>query len=51
MSTHPLCFTLGGLSMRTASLIFRSVSWLFLGTAIRWSSACFGLPVVGLRST
>lgn len=42
---------LGGLSMRTASLIFRSVSWLFLGTTIRCSSTCFGPLVVGLRTT
>lgn len=51
LQTHPLCFMLGGLSMRTASLIFSSVSWLFLGTTMRWNSACFGPFVVGFRTT
>lgn len=49
--THPLCFMLAGLSMRTASLIFRSVSWLLLGMTILWNSACFGPLVLGLRTT
>lgn len=51
LQTHPLCFMLGGLSMRTASLIFSSMSWLFLGTTMRWNSACFGPFVVGFRTT
>lgn len=37
--------------MRTASRILSSVSGLFLGTAIRWSWACFGPLLVGLRTT
>lgn len=51
LQTHPLCFMLGGLSMRTASLIFRSTSWLFLGITIRWNSACLGPFAVGFRTT
>lgn len=42
---------LGGLSMQTTSLIFKSVSWLFLGITMWWSWACFGPFVVGLRTT
>lgn len=42
---------LGGLSIRTASLILSSVSWLFFGTTILWKSACFGPLVVGFRTT
>lgn len=49
--TYPLCFMLGGFSMQTANLIFKSVSWLFLGISMGWNSVCFGPFVVGLRTT
>lgn len=50
-NTHPLCFMCGGLSMRTANLIFKSESWLFLGTIIRCSSAALELLEVGYSIT
>lgn len=49
--THPLCFMCGGLSIRTANLIFKSESWLFFGTIIRCSSADLELLEVGYNIT
>lgn len=49
--THPLCFMWGGLSIRTANLIFKSESWLFFGTTIRWNSADLELFEVGYSIT
>lgn len=51
LNTHPLCFMCGGLSMRTANLIFKSESWLFLGTIIRCNSADLELLEVGYSIT
>lgn len=49
--THPLCFICGGLSIRTANLIFKSESWLFFGTTIRCNSADLELLEVGYNIT
>ena len=49
--THPLCFICGGLSIRTANLIFKSESWLFFGTIIRCNSADLELLEVGYNIT
>lgn len=49
--THPLCFICGGLSIRTANLIFRSESWLFFGTIIWCISADLELLEVGYNIT
>lgn len=49
--THPQCFMFCGLSMRTASLIFRSWSGQAFVRVILWSSACLGLFGVGCRTT
>lgn len=49
--TYPQCFMFCGLSIRMASLIFRSWSGHALVTVILWSSDCLGLLGVGWRTT
>lgn len=49
--TYPQCFMFCGLSIRIASLIFRSWSGHALVTVILWSSDCLGLLGVGWRTT
>ena len=50
-ASHPQCFMFCGLSIRMASLIFRSWSGHALVTVILWSSDCLGLLGVGWRTT
>lgn len=49
--THPQCFMFWGLSMRIASLIFRSLSAQPFDTVILCSSDCLGLLGVGCKTT
>lgn len=49
--SYPQCFMFCGLSIRMASLIFRSWSGHALVTVILWSSDCLGLLGVGWRTT
>ena len=50
-ASYPQCFMFCGLSIRMASLIFRSWSGHALVTVILWSSDCLGLLGVGWRTT